>query len=379
MSDKISAIQRKSLISFRELDVDTEIELGNLSEFEGSGMMSSSDTRNLYNYTKQYTIFPEPQPGNNLSYLSFFSTQILYFFVSGADNPCVDRTFVGQTLYRCLGDFMKEAYVAKIEQRQIQPKKMCMLFEDGFQCFEKKLQRDNGDMCTAHDLYDIASWFKTEIFTDFDVDVRGCPYPDVPPTPVPSQTSGHPVFTDVRESSQVALVAGIVLGVAVMSILVMIFFVIFKRRIIGASTDCHESHLVKKKTSTAPPPESTLPQQCHVNVTDTHSTLTGLGSDHSVHHGSYESVPAHRASSHHIYTEIDSITEKPAGHMDDVTRVAPIGCPTFMSGYMPPDLAYQWQHGAPHPVKDMTVDYVATGGYYTHTHAPVYQSTTVPL
>lgn len=48
------------------------------------------------------------------------------FFVSGADNPCVDRTFVGQTLYRCLGDFMKEAYVAKIEQRQIQPKKMCM-------------------------------------------------------------------------------------------------------------------------------------------------------------------------------------------------------------------------------------------------------------
>lgn len=42
-------------------------------------------------------------------------------------------------------------------------------------------------------------------------------------------------------------------------------------------------------------------------------------------------------------------------------------------------ICYRWQHGAPHPVKDMTVDYVATGGYYTHAHAPVYQSTTVPL
>lgn len=27
----------------------------------------------------------------------------------------------------------------------------------------------------------------------------------------------------------------------------------------------------------------------------------------------------------------------------------------------------------------MTVEYVASGGYYSHAHAPVYQSTTVPL
>lgn len=56
---------------------------------------------------------------------------------------------------------------------------------------------------------------------------------------------------------------------------------------------------------------------------------------------SYESVPAQRAASQHIYTEIDNIVEHLAGPTDDVTRVAPIGCSTFMTGYMPPDFSCQ--------------------------------------
>lgn len=51
------------------------------------------------------------------------------------------------------------------------------LFEEGFRCFESKIQRDYGDRCTAHDLYDTASWFKREVFTDFGVDLRACQYP----------------------------------------------------------------------------------------------------------------------------------------------------------------------------------------------------------
>jgi hypothetical protein len=42
MSDKISDPWRKSPISFWELDEDSEIELGNFAEFEGSGIMSGS-------------------------------------------------------------------------------------------------------------------------------------------------------------------------------------------------------------------------------------------------------------------------------------------------------------------------------------------------
>lgn len=51
------------------------------------------------------------------------------------------------------------------------------LFEEGFRCFESKIQRDYGDRCTAHDLYDTATWFKREVFTDFGVDLRSCQYP----------------------------------------------------------------------------------------------------------------------------------------------------------------------------------------------------------
>lgn len=53
------------------------------------------------------------------------------------------------------------------------------LFEEGFRCFESKIQRDYGDRCTAHDLYDTASWFKREVFTDFGVDLRSCQYPGI--------------------------------------------------------------------------------------------------------------------------------------------------------------------------------------------------------
>lgn len=50
---------------------------------------------------------------------------VYQYLFDSADNPCVDRAFVGQTLYRCLGDFMKEAYVAKIEQREMHRQKKC--------------------------------------------------------------------------------------------------------------------------------------------------------------------------------------------------------------------------------------------------------------
>ena len=40
---------------------------------------------------------------------------------------------------------------------------------------------------------------------------------------------------------------------------------------------------------------------------------------------------------------------------------------------------FRGRNGYHNPVKDMTVEYVTSGGYYSHTHAPVYQSTTVPL
>lgn len=339
MSDKSPAPQRNPITAFLELELDSEIEIGDYSEFEGSGIMSDT-----------------------------------------ADNPCVDRAFVGQTLYRCLGDFMKEAYVAKIEQREMHRQKKCTLFEEGFRCFESKIQRDYGDRCTAHDLYDTASWFKREVFTDFGVDLRACQYPALPPTTVPAPPSGQPGFVDIREKSQVAMVAGIVLGVAVMSLLVMIFFVIFKRRILGATAHCQESQMGKRKPQTAPPSQDAHQQHCRVNITDTRSTLTGLSSDHSLHHyTSYESVPAQRAASQHIYTEIDTIAEHLTGPPEDVTRVAPIGCSTFMTGYMPPDFSCQGYNGYHNPVKDMTVEYVASGGYYSHAHAPVYQSTTVPL
>eukprot|EP00105_Crassostrea_gigas_P029563 XP_011451548.1 PREDICTED: uncharacterized protein LOC105345176 isoform X1 [Crassostrea gigas] len=340
MSDKSPAPQRNPITAFLELELDSEIEIGDYSEFEGSGIMSDT----------------------------------------AADNPCVDRAFVGQTLYRCLGDFMKEAYVAKIEQREMHRQKKCTLFEEGFRCFESKIQRDYGDRCTAHDLYDTATWFKREVFTDFGVDLRSCQYPALPPTTVPAPPSGQPGFVDIREKSQVAMVAGIVLGVAVMSLLVMIFFVIFKRRILGATAHCQESQMGKRKPQTGPPSQGAHQQHCRVNITDTRSTLTGLSSDHSLHHyTSYESVPAQRAAAQHIYTEIDTIAEHLTGPPEDVTRVAPIGCSTFMTGYMPPDFSCQGYNGYHNPVKDMTVEYVASGGYYSHAHAPVYQSTTVPL
>nr|XP_022290544.1 uncharacterized protein LOC111102186 [Crassostrea virginica] len=341
MLDKITNSGLNPITTYLKLEEDSEIELSDFSNIEGSGIMAGS----------------------------------------GEGNPCVDRVFVGQTLYRCLGDFMQEAYAAKIEQRGMQARKMCTLFEEGFKCFESKIRRDFGDKCTAHDLYDTASWFKQEVYADFGVDLRACEYPAVPPTTTPTPPPGRPGFVDVRES-QVTMVAGIVLGVAVMSILLMIFFVIFKRRILGASAQCQESQLGKRKTQALPPPPggAQQQQQCRVNITDTRSTLTGLSSDHSLHHhASYESVSAHRAGSHHIYTEIDNVTEHPTGHMDDVTRVAPIGCSTFMTGYMPPDFSCQGRNGYHNPVKDMTVEYVTSGGYYSHTHAPVYQSTTVPL
>ncbi|XP_062572604.1 uncharacterized protein LOC134234534 isoform X2 [Saccostrea cucullata] len=339
MSDKTSLPRSNPITTFLKLEVDSEIELGDFTEFEGSGIMSGS----------------------------------------GADNPCVDRSFVGQTLYRCLGDFMKEAYVAKIEQREMKDQKKCTLFEEGFRCFEKKIQTDFGDQCTARDLYNTASWFKTEIFTDFGVDIRGCPYPDIPPTTISPTPPGRAPFVDIRETSQVAMVAGIVLGVAVMSILTMIFFVIFKRRILGATAQCQESQHGKRKPFTAPPPGGALQQPCKINITDTRSTLTGLSSEHSLHHTSYETTSVPRAPSQHIYTEIDTINEISGGPRDDNTRVAPVGCSTFMTGYVPPEFSYSGQGGYHNPVKDMTVEYVASGGYYTHAHVPVYQSTTVPL
>ena len=42
-------------------------------------------------------------------------------------------------------------------------------------------------------------------------------------------------------------------------------------------------------------------------------------------------------------------------------------------------MIFRGRNGYHNPVKDMTVEYVTSGGYYSHTHAPVYQSTTVPL
>lgn len=48
MSDKSPAPQRNPITAFLELELDSEIEIGDYSEFEGSGIMSDTAGREIH-------------------------------------------------------------------------------------------------------------------------------------------------------------------------------------------------------------------------------------------------------------------------------------------------------------------------------------------
>lgn len=48
MSDKSPAPQRNPITAFLELELDSEIEIGDYSEFEGSGIMSDTAGREVH-------------------------------------------------------------------------------------------------------------------------------------------------------------------------------------------------------------------------------------------------------------------------------------------------------------------------------------------
>ncbi|KAK3095051.1 hypothetical protein FSP39_009678 [Pinctada imbricata] len=303
---------------------------------------------------------------------------------SSGDGPCVDRSFVSRYLYRCLGDFMQTAYEAKIYQEKPNKRKMCSLFETGFRCFESKVENDFGVVCTEHDMYDTAQWFKEEVYGDFGIDIRRCQYPVRPPptTTQPATTTLTSGVFPVADTPKTALVAGFVLGGAVIFIGVLLALVIFKRRFqcskapnqtakpvpnrasVNLSSASGSANGLNGNEKMAPP----LHPQCHVNITDTRSTLTGLSSDASghLHTPGYEHQFV-RPQSSHIYTEIS----------DDMAamesqRVAPIGCSTIISGSAPPINSYLNCQDMVSVPCGMTVEYIQNGGYVTHAQSPGY-------
>lgn len=56
MSDKSPAPQRNPITAFLELELDSEIEIGDYSEFEGSGIMSDTAGREIHLLNLSLTI-----------------------------------------------------------------------------------------------------------------------------------------------------------------------------------------------------------------------------------------------------------------------------------------------------------------------------------